>query len=822
MGPARKLSAMSLALCWAFAAPASGALTTPAVSRMASSGARKTEGERLGPPVVKQPDGEAREACVPDATADGIEHRYERYGKTSPGVLVVLGGEKAREGDAYQASQIFRALLDLQPGNLGAELGLAHALSAQGCYAGAAREFNDALKESPENYDALQGKAFALLWAGQDRQAKAIFRTLVRRRPADPANRTALGRIARIDDLARWKALAPAPGAPARAVLGYELSYLADHPPDITALSRLVAAAGALGDDGAAIEALRRALRESPGNRDFEMELADALAWNRQYAASIALLRRLRQAFPDDPAALAMLAKVYDWSGHPRHSLAIEKELVADQPSDSDALLAVAMLEVRLKEDGDARRCLEGVLKIDSGNRGAWLTLAQLDLKAGQLENARSAYEDVLGNDFNDPVALFGEARIDYYLGRLHAAQPLAARLVSERPTDFDALMLLARIDRAFGKRASARRLLQRAALLKPGDPEVTKLRNEMSWKSSVRVQTSASYTREISQFSSFQTIEDMSTYGSSTRVSLDFLPHSSSYILSAFVPVNSPLGGSLGQAAPLEFLYGQATRVSNRLVIRGGLGATRLGPGYEFSVGNPVTLARTLSVAPAGYAGWTLNLTHRFSFDAAWAHSAVISTPIAARFGVTRTRLSGALSYRSGARTRLRASFFHDQLFSSVYHGAYDVHSPGELASNGSDVANGGRLDFTQSLIRSRHFSFDAGYSGLGFGYAGQARGRGVFMGVFNPPFYQSHFFTTRCYGALWRRLRYDLIADFGGQQIGEGQPFSPAYRVGPGLIFEVDHNLAIKASYLHYNFMQSLGKTLGNAVQISTDYRF
>ncbi len=810
------------ALCWMLAArPGRGAvLAAPRVAlRYSSATAAAASAPLLN---ARKPGGQVVGPCAPVAGDAAAEQNYERYGETWPGGLYILGEEKARAHDATQAVLIFRSLLVLQPGNLGAELGLAHAFSARGCYAQAIRAFNQALLQSPANYAALQGEAFVLFWEGHERRAMAIFQKLVRRRPADPANWKALADIARMNDLERWNALAPARGASSQAILAYELSFVAEHPTDGAALRRLVRAAAALGDYTAAITALRRAVRASPGDGNLQMQLATVLAWDRQYSASIAVVTHIRQETPDDRGALAMLARLYEWSGHPRRSLALEKELVADEPTDVEDRLAVARLETRLDDDRDARKYLEDVLKLNAKNRDALRLLARLNLREGELPQAKEAFEKILGIDFNDPDALFGEARIDYYLDRPRAAQPLAARLVRERPEDFDALMLLARIDRALRERNQAIVMLKRASRLKPHDSEIAELRDAMSWKSSVSVKTTESYAREISRDSPFQTFEDLSSYGSVTRVSFDLFPRSSSDVLTAFVPVNSPFEGSLGHSAPSELLYGQTTHVTRWLVIRGGLGATRLGPGDVFSVGNPVGTTRTVSIAPVGYFAWTVLPTRTLSLNAVWSHTGVVSTPIAANFGVTRTRSRIGFIYRPNGRTRLSANFFHDQLFSSVYHEAYYLPAPVPLERNGRDLANGGSLDFSERMIRSHLFSFDAGYSGLVFGYAGQARGRGIFMGLFNPPFYQNHFFTTRIYGPLWKRLRYDLTADVGRQQIGGGTSFLPAERIGPELELKIDSRLSVEASYLHYDFTQSLGNTAGNAIQIATSYHF
>jgi tetratricopeptide (TPR) repeat protein len=572
-------------------------------------------------------------------------------------------------------------------------------------------------------------------------------------------------------------------------------------------------------------------LRRNPpnsNNYDIETELARVLTWDHQYNAAITLYQKLLREKPGDRAVLESLARVYAWSGRPRDSLEVQKKLLADEPSNPQYQLQFARLEIHLANEAIARKTLTGLLKADPLNREARIDLARLDLKAGRLEEAYRGFHMLLGQNFQDPQALYGAAQIDYYKGDLRRALPLAANLVNERPKDVDALLLLARIQRALHARKAALALLDRASELSPRNQEANALRKTIGDESSVTVHTSASYAREIAVASPLpepggdalpgRTLEDLNTYGAATRVDFGFVPQSSSYFVTAITPSNSPMGGIQGAVAPAEFLYGQSTQLLSNLTVRGGLGLVRMGPGDFLSGSSPIS---SVNLSPIGYVGSTVNLSPTLRIDVTVSQTPITYTPTSTRFGVRQKRIEAAVEYRLDSHTRAKVSMFHDYDFSSLYYQTgIDSSGQARLEPNGRDSGIGGQFALSRNLIRSEWISFDAGYAGMVLSYPGQHRG--VYMGFFNPAFYQQHLITSQFGGKLWGPLRYSFTADAGVQQTDENEPFTMAEKVSPGLTLRASRQLSVTLGYIHYNFAQSLGSVRGNVVQVSTDYRF
>ncbi|MGH9469765.1 MAG: tetratricopeptide repeat protein [Terriglobia bacterium] len=766
-------------------------------------------------------------ACHQNAEADEWYHKYVAARAYDYHVWYELGELLLRQHESLEAAAAFRQVLALQPGDTGGELGLATALSALGRFPEALDFYNEVLEQQSSNYDALQGKAFVLHWTRHDSEARPIFESLLKINPEDQENRDAL-RLMSGGDQARWQALRPPAGAWAGAFVSYYISYLADHPHDEQARWQLAAAEARLGDYSGAIETYRTMLRLSPSDNDARAQLARVLAWDRQYDASIRVLRGVLARDPRNQEYLEELGQVCTWAGKLGDALAVERHLSAIDPHNMPYIEQTARLELRLGENAEASQTLSALVSAHPENRWARLELARVDSRDGRFKGALDNYDAALGMNFQDADALYGAAQINYYLGRFNRAYPLALNLVRQRPRDFDALMLLARIERArHGDPQAVLALSEQALKLDPGNPEAADLSEETEAAESreraepegrVTIHTSASYARELG-FESFissygfigplRPVEDLNTYSAGVRINFPLLPKSQSYVAFSSMPSNSPLGVSNGTVAPSEWLYGQTTEVSKFLALRGGAGMQRLGPGI-FEGSPPL---RTIGVTGVGYAGFSVFPARKLSLDFTASHNAIPYTPFSVKFGAMETRFAVGASYAVDSRTRLRLEYDHERDSSSLY-----INRFGQLQENGRDYGNSGEIDFGRALVRSEHFSFSAGYSGRAFGYLGGRRG--VFMGFFNPAFYQYHALALDFAGRLAGPVSYSMLAGIGVQQVARRQPFTRALKLGPGLSFRVNPRLSISIGYVHYNFAQSLGLVKGNAIVLTTDW--
>ncbi|HUY13869.1 MAG TPA: tetratricopeptide repeat protein [Terriglobia bacterium] len=805
-----------------------------------------TQGAAAPPPVIPSPitarnslslaqERESRDQ-FPEAIA-----RYGAYLKSHPGsvrALYALGALLLRTDQPQEAVPVFRRILFIDSKNFGGILGLAECLAETGQYREALFRYQQALRASPGNYEAEQGMANALIWTGLYFNAKPFFEALAAENPQDPVNQHALQTIASAEEEMRLASLRPATGSPPAVFVRFDQAYLAHYPKDHAALADLAANQTKLKDFAGAISTYRRIVSLYPYDQDSEFLLANDFAWTKHYAEAIQIYLELLKKSPRDPALLRSLAQTDLWANRLPESLQLDQQLLKQQPDDAELMTRIAGLEMRLKQYPEARQSYATLAALRLGNRNAELGLAALDEKRSDWKGARREYQKVLARHPHDPAALYGDARLAYYQEDFEKALGETERLIHEEPKNTDALLLASRLESALGKRRQAKALVARASQLAPGNSEVGEMQQKLSQEAAVTIHTSSTYAREVGPLTDYfspQGVlifripnEDLNTYSNAVTVGFPLFPRSQSSISFASMPSNSPRGGMQGAVAPSEFQYRQSTDVASFLTLRGGIGFERLGPGQSATLPgqNPALPERYLSIpvteiTPVGYGGFTIRPTRQLSLDFDISRDGVATTPLSVRFGVIQVRKLAGLRYKLDRRDQVYITYYHDTFNSSLFDALSQFNGgTTTLSANGIDKATGGTLDYDRSLIQSKAFSLDMGYSGLAFGYTGP--NRGVYMGFFNPAFYQRHFATAGGKGHIWGPLSYSFDAGYGLQQLGHQQPFIAAYQVNPNLNILVNPRLSVTLGYVHYNFGQSLGQLSGNAVQISTDSKF
>jgi tetratricopeptide (TPR) repeat protein len=601
------------------------------------------------------------------------------------------------------------------------------------------------------------------------------------------------------------------------------------YPSGATSREAMKAAAHAraqAGDFEGAIRIYKQVLAMYPDDLEAKIELARVLSWTREYDGSISLYQEILKGSPHSTEALEGLARVYAWAGLLEQALETYQTLLADHPASSVYRLEAARLELRLKDYAAARDAVASLLSTQPEDREARLLLAQLDLREGRFQNALKQFDQLLEQNPSDPEALHGKAQADYYLGRLGEAYEIATELVRELPNDFDDVFLLANIERSRRDRSGALALLDRAERLSPANPEVEETRDKVEWP--FVLHTTAAFAREIGRpgpadVGSFSS-EDLRTLSFGTTLEMGALPRSDSFLSLKYLPVSSPSGGIRGAAAPGEFVYRQATRIASFLTVRGGAGLERFGPGALENVPGQPALVSTATIRPVGFAGLSLSPRRDFSLDLSWSRSAIDYTPLSVRLGVVESRLEGGLNFSFDQRTELHLSYFKAKYSSESYDHASVVNPGGVIGTAGNrpdrERASGGSVVFNRNLVRSDRVSFDLGYSGLAYGY--KSEGRRVYLGFFDPNLYQRHLLTTRLYGNLWGPVGYDFSGGIGLQQVRQRQALTRGLLLEPALTLKASRRLSFRIGYVHYNFAQALGLTSGNAVQLSSDFKF
>jgi hypothetical protein len=501
--------------------------------------------------------------------------------------------------------------------------------------------------------------------------------------------------------------------------------------------------------------------------------------------------------------------------------LPIFQKLAMHHPANPEYAVGLARVEMNLHRYPEARQTLAALLAADPRNRDAQLQLAHLDLLEGHPGAALRRFNRLISEDPTDAEALQGNVRVAYYRGDLAYARNLAAKLVDDDPRDVSALLLLAHLERALHHTRQARSLLYRARTLDPRNTEGLELQNSLRDDSRPTLHTSASFAREIG-FGSPSNAEDLSAFGYENTWGFFALPRSESHLSLAYLPSQSPMGGMQGAVGPSELVYQQTTYVTPRLTVGGGAGLARFGPGELTGIPTqeqPITAAGT---RPLGFASLSYKLRNKLTVDLAAGRSAITYTPTSVRLGVMEDRVSIGWDYRFNAKTDLRLEpFLHDDSTVSYSH-MIGLLGSGPAHFNEVDHNRGGgaSLTFDRKLFHKSTVAVDLGYAGLAFGISGG--GKKPYLGFFNPGFYQRHYLTTHVVGKICGPVGFDFSSGAGVQQVEHATPLKPALLFSPALTLKASPRLTLNLGYTHYDSSQSLGTLRGNAVRLSTDWKF
>jgi tetratricopeptide (TPR) repeat protein len=575
------------------------------------------------------------------------------------------------------------------------------------------------------------------------------------------------------------------------------------------------------GDYADAIAAYRRVLELTPNNHDARVGLGRALALSGQFEAALPYFKGLLQQHPGDTDALEGLARMKLWAGHPESALILFEFLAERYPGNPEYAVGLARAEMNLHQYPKARTTLTTLLAAHPRNRDAQMQIAYLELFEGHQNQALRQFNHLVSADPTDREALQGNARIAYYRGDLAYAHSLTARLVDDDPRDISTLLLLARVERALHRTRQAWALIGRTEALDPGNVDARELEMSLRDDSRPTLHASASFAREVASGNA-SGAEDLSTFGYQNTWCFAALPRSESYFSLAYLPSQSPTGGIQGAVGPSQIFYHQTTYVTPYLTLRSGVGLVRFGPGELAGIPTqqqPITSAGT---RPLGFGSISYVLSKKLTVDFGTARNAITYTPVAARLGVMEDRLSLGLDYRFNAKTDLRVEPFENEDSTAPYGHALNLAGSSPTIRNRSDSNRGAgaSLTFNRKLFQRPALGVDLGYDGLAYGFSGG--GLRPYLGFFNPTFYQRHYLTTHFAGKIHGPLGFDFASGAGVQQVERGTPPKLALLVSPALTLKASRRMTLSLGYTHYNSSQSLGTLRGDAVRLSTDWKF
>ena len=262
-----------------------------------------------------------------------------------------------------------------------------------------------ALKERPDDPDALAAYGWALLEAGRAGEAEGPIRKAIERKPDDPGYKLNLAELRlRTGDFQGGVA---------------ELKQInAAHPDYAPAFARLGRAYVERRELGSAAEALDRALQLAPSDHATAVLLARTLAAQKNYGAACQVLDHADKLRPDDLEALELRLKI---AKH-RHD------------RDSSDWRALAAAHIRVGRYGEALAALERLLEIEPRSAELLTQYASTALSALEYDKAEKALHEAEGLSPNNAHMLATKALLLIYQGKKAEAEAYCLRCIAADP----------------------------------------------------------------------------------------------------------------------------------------------------------------------------------------------------------------------------------------------------------------------------------------------------------------------------------------------------------------------------------------------------
>jgi len=205
--------------------------------------------------------------------------------------------------------------------------------------------------------------------------------------------------------------------------------------------------------------------------RDAEKRRFDALMAQRRYTEAEAVLRRMREHWPDDTALLNDLGAVRCQLGDIESGLEVWRRVLEIDPGNSHAHLNLGfMLASRAVPRGEsvapALEHLRASVESNPANVRAWSVYGSLLLRAGAVNEAEACFERVLEVDADNTEALGQLGMIALRGGALVRASEMFERVTRLAPDDARGHLSLAQVQIELGDLDEAERSIEAAGRL--------------------------------------------------------------------------------------------------------------------------------------------------------------------------------------------------------------------------------------------------------------------------------------------------------------------------------------------------------------------
>lgn len=434
------------------------------------------------------------------------------------GLQAEMAGDLRELGRLDDAEMVLRGVLDRQPQQVDALIGLGYVLRQRGDRVASLAMFKAAAAASPDHHGVNAELASDLRELGRLDEAEVLLRQVVERQPQHVDALVGLAQIARrrgdrVTSLAMFEAAAAArpDHTGVKAELARELrefgrldeaevllrQVIERQPQDFDALVGLAQIARRRGSRKASLAMFQAAAVANRNHLGVKLEAATDLRELGRLDEAEVLLRWVLDGEGANFGALVGLAHVLRQRGDRAGSLASFEAAAAADPSHIGASLEVVNLLRELGRIEEAVERLKWLLARNPANVAALVGLGLIELERFRLDDAELLFRRAVAAAPGDPAGLLNlgylarrradrEAALEYFeaaraanpghagaafesaaelrdLGRVDEARAIIEAVLARSPGDFQAGMQMAYLHRKTGERKTALELFTTA-----------------------------------------------------------------------------------------------------------------------------------------------------------------------------------------------------------------------------------------------------------------------------------------------------------------------------------------------------------------------
>jgi arylsulfatase A-like enzyme/tetratricopeptide (TPR) repeat protein len=276
--------------------------------------------------------------------------------------------------------------------------------------------------------------------------------------------------------------------APARAAYGPD-----DDPKRLIGLDaemERIVGAWLGGDLPAALARSRDLVRRRPAMRVALLQLAHLERESGNQRAAINALRRALRLDPRDDVAAALLGAYLVQAGQPDEALAALAPLAAKAPPDVEVLTVWALALARLGRTAEALAAIERAEEVDPSSAAVVVHRGTVHLMAGERPAARADFEAALGKSLANARALSSLAMMDAEDGDRPAALTRWKAAVAADPGEYAKLLALGGLLLRQGRAAEARAYLEVFAEGAPASQYAREIASVRGWLAAGEIPT--------------------------------------------------------------------------------------------------------------------------------------------------------------------------------------------------------------------------------------------------------------------------------------------------------------------------------------------